>query len=108
MIVIGFDRNRARYGMVFFPDKHVVVIIDEYEDAIPTRTVTNDAEAVIADLVRDKWLPEGDRVVYRDTEGQWDELLVKDGRFAGFAFLGKPGEPVTDMITAVKRAARPA
>jgi hypothetical protein len=48
-------------------------------------TVTNDAEWVVEQLVREGHLPPGRRLFYIDTDGQKDELLVKDGRFAGFA-----------------------
>ena len=45
-------------------------------------TVTNDAEGVVArvrELLGDR------RLFYIDSDGQLDELLVKDGQFAGFA-----------------------
>lgn len=48
-------------------------------------TVTNDAEMVVADLVAFGQLPDGRRLLYYDSEGQIGELLVKNGRFAGFA-----------------------
>ena len=48
-------------------------------------SVTNDAEAVVEDLVRSGRLPEGRRLFYYDSEGQRDEIKIKDGRFAGFA-----------------------
>ena len=48
-------------------------------------TITNDAEWVVEQLVADDQLPPGRRLFYIDSEGQKDELLVKDGRFAGFA-----------------------
>jgi len=49
------------------------------------RTITNDAEWVVEQLVREGHLPAGRRLFYIDTDGQKDELQVKDGRFAGFA-----------------------
>ena len=45
-------------------------------------TVTNAAEEVVQELARQL---KGRRLFYYDTEGQMDELLVKDGEFAGFA-----------------------
>jgi hypothetical protein len=48
-------------------------------------TITNDAEWVVEQLVREGQLPPGRRLFYIDSDGQKDELLVKDGRFAGFA-----------------------
>ncbi len=49
-------------------------------------SVTNDAEAVIEDLGALGVL-EGRRVLYRDTEGSWDELLHDGPRFVSFAVL---------------------
>jgi hypothetical protein len=60
-----------------------VLVIDQ--DSGPS--VTNDAENVIEDLSRAGVL-DGRRVLYRDTDGRWDELLVRDGAFVGFIALG--------------------
>lgn len=49
------------------------------------RSVTNDAEGVIGDLARAGLLRPGVRVIYRDSRQVWDELTVRNGRFAGFA-----------------------
>ena len=51
-------------------------------------SVTNDAEAVVADLAP---ILNGRRLYYNDSDGRCDELLVRDGVFDGFAF-GGPGE----------------
>ena len=52
-------------------------------DAVPT--VTNCAEAVVAELTQLGKLPTGRRLFYYDSEGSLDEILVKEyGRFAGF------------------------
>lgn len=49
-----------------------------------TRTVTNDAEAVIETLAKDHAL--GDRrVFYRDSSGEIDELTHNGARFLDFA-----------------------
>lgn len=48
-------------------------------------TITNDAEHVVEELVSKGVLPAGRRLLYYDSEGELDELLVKDGKFAGFA-----------------------
>ena len=50
-------------------------------------TVTNNAEAVVEDLVSRGKLPPGRRLMYYDSEGELDEIVVHDGAFAGF----KPG-----------------
>lgn len=47
-------------------------------------TVTNDADWVIGQLVAGGLLPKGRHLLYYDSEGELDELLVKDGKFVGF------------------------
>ena len=53
------------------------------EDRDLGRSVTNDAENVIADL-REREFDLSLPVIYRDTMGRYDGLTVRDGRFAGF------------------------
>ena len=48
------------------------------------RSVTNDAEYVVAQLVAEGSIRLGRRLFYYDSQGQLDELLVRDGKFAGF------------------------
>jgi len=75
--------TRAHYSIHRYAPE-LIALVDEFDPAMPTMTLTNDAEAVIAELAGEGIL--GDRrVLYRDTEGWWDEILVKGGRFAGFA-----------------------
>ena len=50
-------------------------------------TVTNDAEAVVEYLQTHRLLEGNRRLLYRDSEGMWDEILVNDGRFAGFRIV---------------------
>jgi hypothetical protein len=47
------------------------------------KSVTNDAEAVIADLA-DRGLLRGRRVICRDTTGRWEEFLHNGTCFTGF------------------------
>ena len=47
-------------------------------------TVTNGAEEVVDALVKSHILEDGYRLLYYDSDGNLDELLVKDGLFAGF------------------------
>jgi len=62
----------------------VILVIDQYTDASPTMSVTNDAEQVVEEV----WERFGDhRIAYRDTEGHWDELRHRRGVFTGFAPL---------------------
>lgn len=71
----------------------LVWIVDDYNDHQPTMSVTNDAEAVCAEL-HAQW--PNHRIIYRDTEGKWDELLHKAGAFTGFA-------PARDMAPPFNR-----
>jgi len=71
--------SRARYQIVIEGSASITIQdVGGHRDL----TVTNDAEAVVKELI-----PRlaGRRLFYYDSEGQMDELLVKDGRFAGFA-----------------------
>jgi hypothetical protein len=45
-------------------------------------TVTNGAEIVVEELAP---VLNGRKLLYIDSEGNRDQLLVKDGKFAGFA-----------------------
>jgi hypothetical protein len=65
--------------------KSVVSVVDLYDDRWPTKSVTNDAEAI----TRIVHTLHGDvPIVYRDTEGNWDELRHREGHFACFRVLG--------------------
>jgi len=51
-------------------------------------SITNDAEDVVQRVLT--VLPRS-RIIYRDTNGNWDELLHKDGEFTGFGtYEGSP------------------
>ncbi|QGY06211.1 hypothetical protein MMSR116_15790 [Methylobacterium mesophilicum SR1.6/6] len=52
------------------------------------RSVSNDASGVIDDLRKAGLIRPGVPVVYRDSSGTWDQLRVKDGKFAGFSSVG--------------------
>ena len=63
----------------------VVAISDQCDGT--TLSVTNDAESVVAELNRT--LDLGDRrLIYRDTDGRWDELVHERGAFVGFSPIG--------------------
>lgn len=70
---------RANYSIVEVTNTRLVI-----RDTGPwdiNMSVTNDAEAVVESL-----LPRlgGRRLFYFDSMGDWGELLVKNGRFAGW------------------------
>ena len=67
---------RAAYQAVAVRDKIIFIIDDDGPVSI-----TNDAEAVVAAVNR-AW--PNYRIVYRDTEGQWDELSHINGSFTGY------------------------
>ena len=65
------------------PGKPIVIKDLGPWDKFPT--VTNAAEEVIEDLGRRGMLMNGSKVFYIDSEGRMDELLIRDGKFAGFS-----------------------
>ncbi len=76
--------------------KYVLVIRDIGPwDKNPT--VTNDAEAVAKELAEMGQLPRIRRLFYYDSEGHLDEILVKNGAFAGFSpGMKTDGAPKTE------------
>ena len=73
--------SRAIYAIV--EETPEVLVIRDI--GINATSVTNDAEAVVEELA-DRLGKR--RLEYYDSEGQRDQLLVKDGKFAGFAPAG--------------------
>lgn len=57
--------------------------------------VTNSAEEVVEELVRVGYLDPGRRLLYYDSDGQLDEILIRDGRFAGFS---RPTEEIEKEV----------
>jgi hypothetical protein len=53
------------------------------------QTVTNAAEEVVETLAKDGRLPEGRRLFYFDSDNRLDQLLVVNGRFAGFCLMNQ-------------------
>lgn len=76
------DVTRARYELVKAEsdaDRLVIRDVGPWEDH---PTVTNDAVRVVSELAAN--LVGGRRLFYYDTDGRLDEILITDGRFAGF------------------------
>lgn len=48
-------------------------------------TITNDAENVVRRLIKSGHLTPGRRLLYYDSYENLDEILIRNGRFAGFA-----------------------
>ena len=81
------NKLRATYTCEVHGD--IIVIIDHDQG----KSVTNDAENVIADLAADFDLSKY-RVIYRDTRGIYDQLLVnRTGHFAGFSSINERDLP---------------
>jgi hypothetical protein len=77
---------------------NVIAIIDHDQG----RSVTNDADNVIDDLTRQGFDLARYHVIYRDTRGIWDQLLVdRTGRFAGFSCINE-----RDLSAALARLTR--
>ena len=76
------NQVRARYEIVKW-EADRVTIRDAFDSADPTMSVTNDAEAVVAEMLG-RGL--GRRhLYYFDTHGQLDELKHDGVKFTGFA-----------------------
>ena len=75
----------ARAAYTWWEDADEVLVVDLDQG----RSVTTDAGGVVDDLGAAGVDFSGKRVLYRDTMGRWDELVVAGGRFVAFA----PGSP---------------
>jgi hypothetical protein len=77
------NKLRSVYSRTIYGN--VITIIDHAQG----KSVTNDADNVIADLAADFDLSKY-HVIYRDTRGIWDQLLVdRTGHFAGFSSINE-------------------
>ena len=76
------EENRSQYEVVRNVPPEPLVIRDIGKEC---KSVTNDAENVVRDLIGFGWLPPGRCLMYYDSTGQLDEIKVQDGKFAGFA-----------------------
>jgi hypothetical protein len=75
---------------------NVIAVIDHDQG----RSVTNDAEAVIAQLAQKFDLSQY-RVIYKDTRGIWDQMLVDRTGLAGFSTINE-----RDLPAALAKLAR--
>lgn len=80
------DRS-ARFRIERVSDRQIV--ISDIGHAEGRRSVTNDAADVVAKLRRQCLLPDGRRLYYFDSDGSFDEIVVRDGKFVEFRFLSK-------------------
>lgn len=84
--------GKARYDLISTTPEHILI------DDVGGRagggnfiTVTNAAEWVVEDLFDRGLIEAGQRLYYRDTRGEIDEILIRNRRFVGF----RPGGPKT-------------
>lgn len=76
--------NRAMYSarLEDTEEGQIILVTDLYSDTLCVMTVTNDAEAVVREVVHSF----GDfPIAYRDSDGRWDMLLHTEGTFTNFA-----------------------
>jgi hypothetical protein len=74
---------RARFKAELVDDDLIVI-----EDLNGDKSVTNDIERVIATIA--EYVTIGRRrIIYRDSSGRWDGVLVRDGAFRSFVPIGQ-------------------
>jgi hypothetical protein len=80
---------KARYKLVKGTQDSAAITIEDIGWEECRRSITNDAEAVVEDLVRQGWdFSTGLRLFYIDSDGITDEILVDcHNQFAGFNIL---------------------
>jgi hypothetical protein len=73
---------------------------------MPAPTITNNVEHVLAELVETGLLYPGERVIYRDTTGRWDEIVI-DSRCAFVGFWSLNARSNDSAIATARRAGPP-
>jgi hypothetical protein len=74
-------RCRALFYLWKVPHGNAVLVVDRDGPV----SVTNDAENVVGYVLCGH--PNKPRILYKDTDGEWDELLHDGEKFTGFALL---------------------
>jgi hypothetical protein len=77
-------KTRSQYEWFVRPEAPGVLFVIDLDNG--GRSVTNDIEQVCAELVTQGVLSPGHRLVYRDSENIWDEVLL-DSACAFVRFL---------------------
>lgn len=74
-------KNRAKFKVRLYHPEYIII-----EDiGTDHKSVTNDAENVVADLIK---LLDGRKLYYIDSMGSIDHILIENGKFKGFKFGG--------------------
>lgn len=95
MITGKFSRNISRSVYSVQVRDGFICLVDEDKG----RCIRNAAEDVIAELIAAGYDLDNKRVIYRDTMGFWDELVVKNGQFSDFRPIRE-----TDLDRAITKA----
>lgn len=77
----------ARFEILHDRSTHEHLVIRDVGPWDAHRSVTNDAENVVRRLYEQRFLADGRRLLYYDSDGSLDEILHESGRFIGFAFV---------------------
>ena len=70
-------------------DTTVIGNVIAIRDSGSGKSVTNDAENVVSDLAKAGFNLADYRIIYRDTRGVWDEMVIRAERFAGFSSINE-------------------
>jgi hypothetical protein len=75
--------------MVGEAEPNIILLWQEKERRHSGRPLTNIADAIIELLVSEHGFRDIDkyRIIYEDTEGEWDGMATKDGKFSGFVAM---------------------
>jgi len=87
-------------GVVNFPEMRLILVEDL--DTLGRRSVTNDAEDVLAAINEVMPIDARTRVIYKDSAGQWDQLLY-DATYTPQPFRGFRGLDTTDLEVAIEK-----
>ncbi len=91
--------SKANFSWTIVDD--VIVITDLYNEQNPTMSVTNDIEQVVRCLFQQFPTLEDYSVIYRDTEGCYDQIIIRNNAFFGFIGLA-----VTSLQAAIRSLIR--
>lgn len=81
-----FNMERSIFDAEDYGD--IICITDLSDGSTVRRTVTGDTTRVIDNIAESFGHLSGRRVIYRDTSGVWDEIVVTANKFSGFAAIG--------------------
>ena len=98
---LGGDRmgcGTARYYLISTTPEYVLINdLGGRPGGGNCKTITNAAAWVVKDLFDRGLIADGQRLYYRDTRDQIDEILIRDRRFAGFKHGGRPEDRVKEI-----------